>query len=248
MKKSHIVGWALDAPTPAQLKEFFAQCEGPNPRITKQRLQSFLRSSQIFEGADRARLILGDDFIFPDEIAEARGLSYVEDQIRQLADTIPSEDILRWLKENNFCLLPGPPQPMSLLDVRSLESKLFYSESGGWYIDQKFAKNDKANCEWLAIRKDPVSNSTHKTWEEQLTLLSKEERVPNAGEMSWFITTYYKVRNVRLFESIYVRTSSVDSGGDHVNLGDFDDEGLGVNCWYGCSRDDDIGLASARKF
>ena len=42
-KKSHAAGWASDAPTPAQLKEFFAQIE--SGRITQHRLQEFLRGS-----------------------------------------------------------------------------------------------------------------------------------------------------------------------------------------------------------
>lgn len=41
MAKSHIVAWASGAPTPAQLKEFFGQID--SGRITKNRLQSFLR-------------------------------------------------------------------------------------------------------------------------------------------------------------------------------------------------------------
>ena len=42
MKKSHAAtGWASDAPTPAQLKEFFAQIA--SGRITKDGLQAFLR-------------------------------------------------------------------------------------------------------------------------------------------------------------------------------------------------------------
>lgn len=248
MKKSHIVGWALDSPTPAQLKEFFSQVE--SGRITKQKLQSFLRSGQVFKNEEMVRLILGSDFILPNEIAEARGVSYAEDQIQHLMDIIPPEDVLRWLKANNFCLMPGPSSPMGLLDVRSLESKLFYSESGGWYADkkQKFARDDKANCDWLAIRKEPVPDSERKNWDKQLTLLSQDERVPNAGEMSWFITTFYKVRGVRLFETTYVRTSSVDSGGDRVRLGGFGGSGLGVSDWGDSSPDGGLGLASARKF
>lgn len=41
MTKSHVTGWALDAPTPAQFKELFAQIE--SGRVTKDTLQSFLR-------------------------------------------------------------------------------------------------------------------------------------------------------------------------------------------------------------
>lgn len=41
MGKSHASAWASDAPTPAQLKEFFAQIEAE--KITRDRLQRFLR-------------------------------------------------------------------------------------------------------------------------------------------------------------------------------------------------------------
>ncbi len=43
-KSSHAVVWALDSPTPAQLKEFFAQIE--SRRITKNSFQDFLRGGQ----------------------------------------------------------------------------------------------------------------------------------------------------------------------------------------------------------
>jgi hypothetical protein len=42
MTELHVTGWASDAPTPAQLKEFFAQVD--SGRITKQRVQDFLRN------------------------------------------------------------------------------------------------------------------------------------------------------------------------------------------------------------
>ena len=51
----------------------------------------------------------------------------------------------------------------------------------------------------------------------------------------------------RLFERVYVRTSDVDSHGDRVNVGDFDDDGLYVDFWYGSIRDGVLGVASSRK-
>lgn len=44
MEKSHITGWTSESPTPAQLKEFFAQIE--RGRITKESLQVFLRGER----------------------------------------------------------------------------------------------------------------------------------------------------------------------------------------------------------
>lgn len=45
MAKSHVTGWTSDYPTPAQLKEFFAQIE--SGRITKENLQKFLRGEVV---------------------------------------------------------------------------------------------------------------------------------------------------------------------------------------------------------
>jgi hypothetical protein len=71
--------------------------------------------------------------------------------------------------------------------------------------------------------------------------------VPNAAEMSWFITTYFEVRGVRLFENVYVRTSSLGSDGSRVDVGRFDSDGLGVYFYWGDGRSVSIGLSAARK-
>lgn len=55
MSKSQTAGWASGSPTPAQLKEFFAQVE--SGRITKERLQSFLR------GTDSQAVVVEEGFI-----------------------------------------------------------------------------------------------------------------------------------------------------------------------------------------
>ena len=44
MEGLHVAGWTSGSPTPAQLKEFFAQIE--SGRITKERLQAFLRGEK----------------------------------------------------------------------------------------------------------------------------------------------------------------------------------------------------------
>ena len=195
-----------------------------------------------------AQSILGADFITPEEVMKARtGIVYTDEQITALAESLPSEDMLKWCKENGYAVIPAPPTAMSLLDVREIKSTHFYSETGGWYADQKFAREDKTSFGWLAIKKTPVANSTSKNWNEQSKLLSALEYVPNAAEMSWFITTYFEVRGIRLFESVYVRTSSLDSDGNRVRVGVFDSKGLFVNGWSDDYRFDDIGVSAGRK-
>jgi hypothetical protein len=48
MPNSHAVAWAEDAPTPAQLKELFAQIE--SRQVTKRTLQILLRGAFILPG------------------------------------------------------------------------------------------------------------------------------------------------------------------------------------------------------
>jgi hypothetical protein len=197
-----------------------------------------------------AKSILGGDFITPGEIATKRpDLACTDEQIAELADSIPSIEDLQWCKANGFAVVAGSPRPMSLLDIRSSKPNHFYSKTEGWYAnaDQKFSRDDKVSLGWLMIRKKPVPKSTNKTWDEQNQLLSNTEQVPNDAEMSWFITIFFEVRGVRLFKDVYVRTSSVSADGDRVYVGIFGDAGLSVSTDWDSARDDRLGVASSRK-
>jgi hypothetical protein len=196
-----------------------------------------------------AREILGDDFISPQEIAAARGLTYSEEQIAELQRTLPDRETLEWLKRNGYMLVAGSPSEMSLLDVRELNRNYFRSKEGGWYNESReaFARNDKVTCRWLMLRKGIVPNSTSKTWGEQQKLLTDLELTPNVAEEVWGMTTYKAVRGVYLLGNVYARTSSVDSGGYHVSVGGFDGDGLNVTYWSVNGRHSSIGVASARK-
>jgi len=195
-----------------------------------------------------AKAVLGGDFITVGEIMAARSdISYSHEQVAKLAATIPSEDVLRSLKENGYGLMPQPPRALSLLDIRSAKPAHFYPKTGGWYADVEFARDDLTGTGWLAVRKTPVNGSLGRNWNEQNALLSSDERVPNAAEASWFVTTFFDVRGVRLFERVYVRTSSLSSGGGCVHAGGFDAEGLIVDSFQGGNRFAALGLAPAWK-
>jgi len=206
-------------------------------------------TNQLPEGHELARLILGDDYITAEEVATAYGVSYTDEQLEHLADTLPDTQTILWLRANGYMLIAGPPTEMNLLEVRELDNKLFYSKTEGWYSKdkEKFAREDKVKAgEWLAVRKDEVPNSFSKTWKEQQDLITEDEYVPNAPEVSYAVTAYFKVRGIYLLRGKYVRTSSVDAGGGHVDVGNFDEDGLNVNNYYDDNRNDNIGVASAR--
>jgi len=208
-------------------------------------------TNQLPKGHELARLILGDDYITPEEVATAYGVSYTEEQIGHFADTLPSLERITWYKANNFMLVPGFIRDLNLLQVRELDNKVFYSKTEGWYAKdkEKFATDDKVKAgEWLAIRKEAVPNSFNKTWAEQQDLITEVEHVPNAPEVSYAVTAYFKVRGIYLLRGKYVRTSSVSADGDHVNLGYLDEDGLYVhNRYWDGYRHDGFGVASARK-
>lgn len=197
---------------------------------------------------DLVRTILGKDFISPEDIQKHRkGVVYTDEQLTQFGDTLPSKEVLEWCRDNGYMLIAGPNRPMSLLEVRSLKKGYFYSKEGGWYAEQAFAQNDKVETRWIMLRKEPIPQSTSKNWSEQQALLSEDEVTPNAAEVVWCVTTYKAVRNTYLLPSVYVRTSSLDSGGSRVSVGRFDAKGLSVDDWDDDDRDGYLGVSAARK-
>ncbi len=115
-------------------------------------------------------------------------------------------------------------------------------------LKEKFAQDDIVRADkWLAIRKDEVPNSFSKTGTEQQALITEVEHIPNAPEVSYAVTAYFKVRGIYLLRGKYVRTSSISAVGNFVVVGNPDENGFDVNYfWDGC-RLGDIGVSSARK-
>ena len=98
-----------------------------------------------------------------------------ESQLAMLSVIPFSEQELREAKDTHILVAV---LPMSILDVRKVNNKLFYSETGGWYESEKFAK-DKGETGWYLVKKTPVKNSTSKTWKEQQALLGDRESNPD---------------------------------------------------------------------
>ncbi len=163
-----------------------------------------------------AQSILGDDIIFPEDVMRARGLQYSEEQCSMLLDTLPSEYILQWCKKNNYALVPGPPQPMNLMQVRDLKRDLFVGNWDSDYVGE-FAYNEFVDCCWLAMRKDIVPDSTNLTWRQQQDLLYAFETVPTVVQLVWFTTTYSQVHSqyYGLLKYTAARTKSTAGSASH---------------------------------
>ena len=212
------------------------------------RVIAVARGDGLPKGYELAALILGDDFITPEKVAKAYGKRYSDEQLKHLAESLPTEKALQWYRIHGYMLVPGPPKEMNLLEVRDL-NKNFYSQNNGWYAEsnQKFATDETVKSgEWLAIRKDEVPSSFNKTWRRQQELLAEDEHVPNATEVSYAVTVYHKIHGIYLLHDKYVRTTSVSAEGNHVFVGGFDENGLVfIHYWDKC-RFDCFGIASKK--
>jgi len=103
--------------------------------------------------------------------------------------------------------------------------------------------------QWRLIRKTEAPRSfVGSNWLEQQALLTENDIVPSVRQMAYAIMLNYMENKEFLFEHIYVRTSDVDSNGNHVLLGHFGRGSLNVEMYWPAYRYKSlIGLASAKK-
>ena len=191
----------------------------------------------------RSREIMAKNFFGVEEAIRCFGVSPSRVQLAVLSEIPFSESTLEQSKDTHVL---AAVFPLSILDIRSnvQDKGLFYSQD--WYDKQAFAK-ECGEVSWQLVRKTPVDDSTSKNWQEQQSLIGKDDEVPSAQVMVYTIIGHYVATGERLFERIYGRTSSVDSDSNHVYVGSFGSEGLFVDDFWDGSRLGYLGVSSARK-
>ena len=195
-------------------------------------------------GQKRAREIMGKNMFGVEEAIRHFGVNPSKAQLAALAEIPFSEAVLTQCKDTHVLVAIFP---LSILEIRGkVKRGLFYSYEDSWYNKQAFAK-DRGEVGWQLVRKTPVDNSTSKNWAEQQALLGKEDETPTAQVLVYTIIGQYLATGERLFEKIYVRTSSVVSDGGRVSLGDFGATGLKVFNYWDDIRHGGLAVSSARK-
>jgi len=191
----------------------------------------------------RARKRMGRNFFGIEEAIKHFGVNPTRQQLAALSEIPFSEAVLEQLKDTHVLVAVFP---LSILDIRGKvqDKGLFYNQD--WYNKEAFAKNH-GEVTWQLVYKTEVANSTSKNWQDQQALLGKDDKVPTAQVMVYTIIGHYLATGERLFKHIYVRTSSVDSDGILVSVGDFGSSGLCVDGVWGGFRCG-LGVSSARKF
>ena len=193
-----------------------------------------------------AREIMGKNFFGIEEAIKHFGVNATKQRLAYLTEVPFSEEVLKSCKDTHVLVAMFP---LSILDIRGIAKKqsdrtLFYSQD--WYDKQAFAK-DKGEVGWQLVRKEPIDNSTSKTWNDQQALLSKDEETPTVRIVVYTMVGHFLATGERLFEKIYVHCVDLDSDGLRVYVGSFDAKGLLVSHWFVDSRDDYVGLSAARK-
>lgn len=196
---------------------------------------------------EQAATIMGSNFHGIDALERHLGVK-LSAKSKKLFLSVPfSAATLQACAETHVLVACGA---LSLMDVRQAQTGLFYAKSDPWYgaASEQFARS-KVKAGWQLVRKNPVPDSTRKTWVEQNALLGADEQVPSASVLAQAILIHYLETEERLYETIYVRVSDVRSGGALVDLGIFDQGGLdGVRYRWAGFRYSGLGLASSRKF
>ncbi len=200
----------------------------------------------------KAREIMGKNFFAVEEAIRHFGVKPSKQQLDTLAEIrtpkgrLISEGEMYECKDTHVLVAVFP---LSILEIRGIAKKqsdrtLFYSQD--WYDKQAFAK-DKGEVGWVLVRKEPIVNSTSKTWNEQQALLDTNEETPKAQVVVYTMVGHFLNTGERLFEKIYVRCVDLDSDCRRVCVGDFDAMGLYVGRWSGGVCDGFFGLSAARK-
>jgi|CXWL01.1.fsa_nt_gi hypothetical protein len=133
----------------------------------------------------------------------------------------------------------------SFLDIRSEFPNYFYFKTNAWYDNENFAK-EKITGTW-DVSLEPVENSFNKTWDEQQKLLSKGDEVPPVAVLMWAVIKHHQDTGEYAFGDCYVRTSSRESDGVLVHVGDFDVAGALVSFDGPGPRSGDLGVSFSRR-
>lgn len=211
--------------------------------VMAERIISLLRE-ESFEPTDaykRARSIMGKNFLGIEEAMVHLGISIQRSERNALSNIPFTEATLRSVRDTHVLVaLP----PCSLFGIRDRAPHgLFITEKRAWYDRQSFATYVHEPS-WCLLRKEPLSTVPNRTWDEQHSDFQEHEEVPVAYALVYATIAFFLTTGKRLFETVMVRTASVDYGGSRVIVGNFSERtGLHIDGCHDLHRTEDVGMA-----
>jgi hypothetical protein len=186
----------------------------------------------------RARTIMGRNFLGLEDVHRGYGIVL---PAKPLAVIPFGEETLRQCKDTHV-LVAGAA--LSLNEIRALVP----DNLPVWNWPSREPRDNARMCvRWYLLRTEPIPASRAKTYQKQCLLLTTNEEVPLACEMTYMVILYWLTHGVRLLPDAYVRCSDAPSDYHRIHLGDFGSNGLTVSYSWDGDCFDTLGLASARK-
>jgi hypothetical protein len=244
---SHATGYGSEQPTPAQLKELFAQIE--SGRVNKGRLQEFLRGSTQAITAEIAQEVMGKkNFFGPQEWVKFFGKKFQLDDIPKIPwgqSELESPEF----NQEHFLFLGLKRLDGKILNLPTWHKLYpgknhpkFYTD---WYLDQKFAQG-ACEIRWYLMPVGIVKNSQSFLYDRQVVMLPGKYEVPTAPARVTANILYYLLNNKYLDTDYWARTGDKSDGGGRVGVRGYSDFGLFVDGWY-AGAFVNIGVSASRK-
>jgi hypothetical protein len=155
----------------------------------------------------RARKILGNDFASPGDILKRSHEGFDESYFIGLAESLPSESEMLWLRDHNFVLVAGDPhdrefasRPVSILN-NHLRGKFSSGSDIAYCPEHEFTYMDNSHKSvgrhWLAICKDGersvgkdfyVANISQVMWAFSYAKILHERQSYQAGKFNMSVS------------------------------------------------------------
>ncbi len=182
-----------------------------------------------------ARYLLHDRYITPQQITSSFGpqFEYSAEQLEMLNHALPSLERLQWLADNNWLLIPGPPRPLTLADMKAEAVLLLYRGSSrkqqdnkDWFLQdvQRFAVEETVSCRWLLVPRSLRLNGSKDQeldWQVLAQPQEPHQLFLSAVEVAWVLSAFKIAVGRRLIREQLVATTSQTDDGQTVWIGKF---------------------------
>ncbi len=193
-------------------------------------------------GVQRAREIMKEGVFGVEEGLLHMNAKFRRFELAGFAEVPATDEELEEAKETH--ILVAVPSVSIVAMHGQVTKKNVYRADNTWHLKQAFAAR-LGLPGWRLVRKTAVPNSTSTAWHAQQSLLGPKDEVPSLRVLCYMMAGRYLQTGEKLFEDVWVRTSDVNSGGSHIDVGFYSD-GVSVDVWSD-GPVGSLGLASARK-
>lgn len=171
-----------------------------------------------------------DLIIEPNRIGLPKGVKKYNPGILILLDlSRPKPKQIEWCSKNGYLIIPGPPQPMSLIEIHRVAKDFFCTRRNPWFAYEESVNKYKVESRWYVVRGSVVENSENKTLLEQVCLMRPKESMLNVAEVAW-LEVISKINFKRfLLPTCSTRTNTIFMKDKNICIGGSKISGISVS-------------------